>query len=117
MVIYIDVILRYENEIAFWNRMAAINHPMRVNEDNSPVKVENHAFEVMTPTIEDINGDKFLRARMIPSDADKLPPNNNPAFTILWRSDINLPEPEIEITDYDEYDNVSGTRMQAVGGF
>ena len=117
-----DVIFRYGNETAFWNRLASLGMAERKAEDGSRLKLIDRGFLIMTPVLEDIHGNKYQRARMDASDADKFPDDNNPAFAIVWRSDETTeenenPEPMVEVTEYDENGDEVGTRMQAVGGF
>jgi hypothetical protein len=121
---YIDVILKYGQETAFWNRLAAIGHPKHPVDEfgNLRHKLRRTVGIFFGGTLEDINGDKWVRARMFAEDADKLPPTNNPAFAIMWRSDEFendelLPEPEAEVETFAIDGNTNGTRVQSVGGF
>jgi hypothetical protein len=67
---------------------------------------------------------------MSQSQANKLPPDNNPAFSLLWREDdltyevndgegetymTQYPWPEVEVNTYDEDGNINGTVLQGVG--
>lgn len=119
-----DAILKYGNDTAFWNRLSAIGHPKHPKNEFGDYRhiLRQTVGMFFGGTLEDINGDKWVRVRMSAKDADKIPPVNNPAFAIVWRSDEfenngPLSEPMAEVNMYDIDGNVTGTRMQRVGTF
>lgn len=121
---YIDVILKYGNETAFRNRLEAIGHPQHPADEFGNLRhiLRRTVGIFFGGTLEDIAGAKWVRVRMSTKDADKLPSANNPAFTIVWRSDEFigdelLPEPMAEVNTCDIDGNVTGTRLQGVGAF
>ena len=117
----IDIVCKYDNEIAFFNRLMALG--FSINEE--PQRTEQRIERVNTPTLTDINGVNYLTFRCTAEQADKMPSQgNNPAFTMLWRSDDNIgteeepeqpPWPMVEVNRYDEGGNVLGTVLQGVG--
>jgi hypothetical protein len=112
----VDVIFKYSNDTAFWNRLASLGYAERKDEDGQRLKVENRQFDPMTPVMEDvISGFKYQRARMPVDDADKLPPDSNPAFSIVWRSDQGGVEPLVTVYTYDTDGSITGTKQQGVG--
>jgi len=117
-----EAILKYGNETAFFNRLNAIGHPKHDNAEDRH-KLRSTVGMFFGDTLTDIYSDKWVRVRMSVKDADKLPPANNPAFALMWRSDEFenddlLPEPLAEVDNSPDLDdNVTGTRLQRVGGF
>ena len=116
----IDIVCKYGNEEAFFNRLMSLG--LSINEE--PRRTEDRIERVNTPTLTDVNGDNYLTFRCTAEKADKLPSQgNNPAFTLLWRSDEYLDEesgtlhpwPMVEVQTYDMDGNPDGTRMQGVG--
>ena len=122
----VDVVCKYGNDLAFYNRLRALQLEVHEAEEGETLKAEGRIERVNTPTLTDINGDMYLTFRCTQKQADKIPSQgNNPAFTMIWRSDeldetdpenpVPYPWPEAEVNAYDENGVVSGTRMQGVG--
>lgn len=123
----IDICVRFSNQIAFVNRLKSLGLVVRdeINEEGMKRSAEQWIESCTTPILESVTGDKYLTFRCDPGQADKLPPSNNPAFAILWRSDVYVddgegnmaqePWPEVEVQAYDIDGNPEGTQMQGVG--
>ncbi len=72
--------------------------------------------------LESVTGLHYLMFRVWEDRTHVIPGNNNPTFTIVWRSDEVdeetgelLPLPEVEVINLDIDGNPDGTRMQAMG--
>lgn len=121
----ITVVLRYTNEIAFLNRMASIGMAERVFDEGegSPLmRFTDWEVNASGNTDQD-NGSQFIAGLMAADIADKFPPDNNPAFALVWRSDEldcdenQMPWPTYSVEDRDEDGNGLGTYHQrGVGG-
>jgi hypothetical protein len=112
----VDVIFKYSNDTAFWNRLAVLGYAERKDDEGNRLKVESRQFDPMTPVLQDVlTGDKYQRAQMAVEDADKIPSDSNPAFSIVWRSDVGGPEPQVTVYTYDENNTITGTRLQSIG--
>jgi hypothetical protein len=119
-----DVIFKYSNKEAFQNRLESIGHGKHTDAaDRHELRRQKGIF--LGYPITDIHGDTFQRGRMSVEDADKFPPANSPAFSIVWRSDVvddggeTLLETkaEIEAETTDGEGNIIPPRMQRVGTF
>ena len=117
------VVLRYTNETAFLNRMASIGLAERVFEEDegSPLMRWGQGGNASPSKSVDINGDltgeEFIAIRFSESDADKMPPDNNPAFALVY--DPRDPEsvwPTFTVNTFDVDGNIAGVRQQGVGG-
>ena len=118
------VIMQYSNETAFWNRMDALGLSNKDEEGNLAKRQEDRAGRCLTPPLVCSDGSMVLRILMTPEDAAKMPPENNPAFALVWDSSdleevVVDGEPVIQVKEeplfgvdtYDEDGNVSGSRM------
>ena len=124
----VDVVCKYGNDLAFYNRLRALKLEVHEAEEGETLKTEGKIERVNTPTLTDINGDMYLTFRCTQKQADKIPSQgNNPAFTMIWRSDeymlepteeeagVLWPWPDVEVNTYDLDGNVNGTTFQEVG--
>ena len=117
------VIMSYTIEVAFWNRMDALDLSHKDEEGALVDHWEDRAGRCITPAMGCSDGSKVLRMLMTPEDAAKMPPEANPAFSLLWDSSdlvddgegnmVVKAEPVFEVDTYDEDGQVNGT-SQAV---
>lgn len=127
---HVYIVCQYSNETAFFNRLKALGLIVRnkIDEEGYTRKPEQRIEKCNTPLdiLVDTNGDHFVTLKCLPEQADKLPPDNNPAFSLRWRSDDYeedaegnrslkpFPEAEIDVLD-DNGVPTGATRMQLVG--
>ena len=125
----IETGMRYGNETAFTNRLSALGLVVRERGKGEDQVIQEKWIEtVNTPVLVDIDDFEYVCIRMTASQADKLPSQgNNPAFTLIWRSDeymiepteeeagVLYPWPDAEVFTYDELGEVSGTTFQSIG--
>lgn len=118
----ITIVCKYNNETAFLNRLKALGLIIRdPTGEFGNVVVENIIEAVNTPPLEDISGDFLVTFRCSVAQANKLPPDNNPAFSIVWRSDVFQEDeslfdwPLATVQTYDIDGNPNDTNLQGVG--
>ena len=83
------IVCRWTNDTAFVNRLKSIGLVVRdaVDEDGNKRSAEQWIEDCTTPVLVDTQGRKYLSVMMSAKQADKMPPENNPAFAIIWRED------------------------------
>lgn len=120
---YVPVVLRYTNKIAFDNRMKAIELSERNFDEGKYCGLQrwgqggNSSPSKSVDINGDFTGEEFIAIRF-PEDAiDKMPPDNNPAFALVYDprdEDAVWPTYAVNTTDADG--NITGVRQQGVGG-
>jgi hypothetical protein len=126
------IVLRFTQDNALVNRLKSLGLIVRdvVDAEGNKRSAEQWIEDCTTPILTDTQGKKYISILMSQSQANKLPPDNNPAFSLLWREDdltyevndgegetymTQYPWPEVEVNTYDEDGNINGTVLQGVG--
>lgn len=103
---FVDIGIETTNPTAAVNRL----HSMGLSKGDG--------IRVFSGMLESITGLYYFTFRVWQDRVHVIPENNNPTFTLLWRSDRQdppVPWPEVEVTKYDIDGNPDGTTMQGCG--
>ena len=103
---FVDIVIESANIAAMWGRL----HSLGLDTGNG--------IRVFTSALESVPGLFYITFRVWEDRVHVIPKNNNPTFTILWRSDEQdppVPWPLVEVIKYDIDGNPDGTRMQGCG--
>ena len=106
----VDIQVQTTNKTAALNRL----HSLGLETGN------NDVTDIVTILLSNtVDGLDYFSFRVPDDRVHVIPENNNPTFTIVWRSDrpIEFPEkPLIEVVNYDIDGNPYGTRFEGIGG-
>lgn len=97
-----------------------------LDDDGNKRTIEQRYETCSTPMLEDVlTGDLHFTVRLSEEQADKLPKNDTPNFTVVYDSRELLDDgegnlvpmewPTAAANTYDEEGNITGTRQQMVG--
>jgi hypothetical protein len=83
------VVLRWTQDTAFINRLKSLGLIVRdaVDTEGRKRSAEQWIEDCTTPVLVDTQGRKHVSVQMSAKQAYKMPPDNNPAFSIIWRED------------------------------
>jgi len=102
---FVDIVVETSNPTGALNRL----HSLGLEKGNG--------IRLFAPTLESVDNLFYFTFRVWQDRVHVIPDNNNPVFTILWRSDRQdqpVPWPEVEV-NVDDGINPPYTRMQGVG--
>lgn len=102
------MVLRYGSgkEPVFKSRMAAFGIPEHPEPDEGVRSALGIYGKVNAHVdVDQDNGDSFLCINFSTEDAGKLPPDDNPVFALIWRSDL-LVEREVELFEFVHHPDV-----------
>ena len=105
---FVDIVVETSNRTGAFNRL----HSLGLEKGNG--------IRLFAPTLESVDNLFYFTFRVWADRVHVIPGNNNPVFTILWRSDefdeegYLFPWPEVEV-NVDDGINTPYTRMQGVG--
>ena len=99
----VDCVLRFSNENAMRGRLASIGISLDEIDTETPFYVDV------------VSGETYFTIRLMGNAADKFPPNNNPAFSLVYRADEDEVWPTYTANTYDIDGNITGTYQQEVG--
>ena len=77
------IVCKYTNEAAFFNRLASLGLVIRDKAGRRPQEMIEDCNTPLDNLI-DTEGNKYVAFECSQSQADKLPPDNNPAFACIW---------------------------------
>jgi len=102
---FVDIVVETSNLTGALNRL----HSLGLEKGNG--------IRLYTCTLESVSSLLYFTFRVWQDRVHVIPDNNNPVFTILWRSDRQdppVPWPEVEV-NVDDGINPPYTRMQGIG--
>ena len=78
------IVCKYTSELAFFNRLKSLGLVVR---DKPGRRSQELIEDCNTPldNLIDTDGNKYVAFECSQSQADKLPPDNNPAFACIWK--------------------------------
>jgi hypothetical protein len=106
-------------------KQLGINVRDELDDEGNKRPIEQRYEICNTPILTDVNGDMFFCVMLTEEQADKLPKNDTPNFTMVYDSRelvddgegnmVPMEWPTVEVNTYDEEGNITGTMMQGVG--